>query len=98
MGEVRYQILRVFDTHGDAHRPVADALRGALLSRQPGMRRLRGQLDAWIERTGDLGSESPDVYALEIADELRVINPRSSRFTTFRENAELMKRWASEGK
>lgn len=58
----------------------------------------RTRLDRWIDRTGDLGPESPEIYAKEIADELDVINPASPRFETFRQNAELNKRWAAKGK
>ncbi len=58
----------------------------------------RARLDRWVEETGDLGPESPEIYAREMADELNVINPASPRFATFRENAELNKRWAAEGK
>lgn len=58
----------------------------------------RTRLDRWIDKTGDLGPESPEIYAKEIADELDVINPASPRFETFRQNAELNKRWAAEGK
>ncbi|TVS15774.1 MAG: DUF229 domain-containing protein [Planctomycetaceae bacterium] len=58
----------------------------------------RVRLDRWINETGDLGPESPEIYAKEIADELNVINPASPRFETFRQNAERNKRWAAEGK
>jgi len=59
---------------------------------------LRERMDQWITESRDLGSESPEIYDLEIADELNVINPKSPRYETFRENAQLMKRWAAEGK
>lgn len=58
----------------------------------------RSRLDRWIKDTGDLGPESPEVYALEISDELSTINPRNPRYETFRKNAELYKQWAREGK
>ena len=45
-----------------------------------------------------MGSESPEVYAQEIADELNAMNKKSPRYETFRRNAEMYKRWAKEGK
>lgn len=59
---------------------------------------LRARLDDWIVETGDLGTESPEVYALEIEDELNVIKPGTPRYKEFEANAELMKRWMAEGK
>lgn len=58
----------------------------------------RERLDQWMEETGDGGTESPEIYALEIEDELNVIKPGTARYREFEANAELMKRWASEGK
>jgi arylsulfatase A-like enzyme len=62
------------------------------------LRQLRPRLERWIEETGDLGPESPEIYAREIADELKLIDPASPRHETFRKNAELNKQWAAEGK
>ena len=62
------------------------------------LRQLRQRLERWIEETGDLGSESREIYAREIADELNLIDPASPRYETFRRNAELNKKWAAEGK
>lgn len=59
---------------------------------------LRARLDEWIDATGDLGPESPEIYAREMADELNVIPPKSPRFEIFRQNAELNQRWAAKGK
>lgn len=58
----------------------------------------RRRLNEWIVETGDMGSESPEVYAQEIADELNAMNKKSARYTTFRRNAEMYKQWAKEGK
>lgn len=58
----------------------------------------RRRLDDWIVETGDLGSESPEVYAQEIDDELNAMSKKSARYTTFRRNAETYKQWAKEGK
>ncbi|MAG94257.1 MAG: sulfatase [Planctomycetaceae bacterium] len=62
------------------------------------LRRHRSRLEKWIEETGDSGSESPEVYAQEMADELSFIKRTSPRYETFRKNAEQYKRWAKEGK
>lgn len=59
---------------------------------------LRRGLDRWIVETGDLGPESPEIYDLEIRDELSTIKPGTTRFREFRENAERIKRWVAEGK
>ena len=59
---------------------------------------LRRRLDDWIVETGDMGSESPEVYAQEIADELNAMNKKSPRYSTFRRNAEMYKQWTKEGK
>lgn len=58
----------------------------------------RLRLDQWIEETGDQGTESPEIYALEIQDELKGIRKGSTRFKEFKENSELMQRWMAEGK
>lgn len=59
---------------------------------------LRGQLGRWIEESKDPGSESPKVYAQEMADELSFIKRNSPRHETFRKNAAMYKQWASDGK
>ena len=59
---------------------------------------LRGQLGQWIEESKDPGSESPEVYAQEMADELSFIKRDSPRHETFRKNAAMYKQWASDGK
>lgn len=58
--------------------------------------RLSTELDEWIVRTGDPGAESPEIYALEIADELSVIKPETDRYRTFKANAEVYKQWMAE--
>ncbi len=62
------------------------------------LKNLRAKLDDWIRSTGDLGTESPEVYALEVADELNTMKTTSARYKTFRENAKLMKQWAADGR
>lgn len=62
------------------------------------LEQMRQRLDEWIVATGDQGTESPEIYALEIEDELNVIKPGTARHREFKENAELMKRWMAEGK
>lgn len=58
----------------------------------------RERLELWIEETGDMGPESPEVYAQEIEDELANIKPGSKRYREFKANAERTKRWVEEGK
>lgn len=58
----------------------------------------RKRLKKWIEESGDMGPESPEIYALEMSDELNAMNKKSERFKTFGRNVEMYKRWASEGK
>lgn len=57
------------------------------------LRTHRDMLDRWIKQSRDQGTESPDVYALEMADELSVIKPKSARFETFRQNAKRYQEW-----
>jgi len=63
----------------------------------------RTRLKRWVKDTGDMGPESPEVYAQEIADELAFIDRRKSktkpaRYYDFKRNAELYQRWLAEGK
>ncbi len=58
---------------------------------------LSSRLDRWIEETGDPGDDSPEIYDLEIADELAVIKAGSARHRVFSENAEIYRRWMGEG-
>lgn len=60
--------------------------------------RLSALLDQWIEESGDPGDESPEVYDLEIADELAVIKAGSERYRAFSKNAEVYRQWMKEGK
>lgn len=57
----------------------------------------RELLDKWIKETHDLGPETPEVYELEIRDQLKSRNNQAWR-DAYRRNAEQYKRWASEGK
>lgn len=59
--------------------------------------RHRALLNTWIEATGDLGPESPEVYELEVRDQLKSRNNQAWR-DAFRSNAEQYKRWAEEGR
>ena len=57
----------------------------------------RRRLAHWIEATGDPGPESPEVYQLEIDDQLKSTRDPKAR-ATYRKNSELYKKWAKEGK
>jgi len=58
----------------------------------------RGEnLNRWIERTGDPGPESPEVYVLETEDQMKSTRNKTAR-EIYRKNSELYKRWAREGK
>jgi arylsulfatase A-like enzyme len=61
-------------------------------------RDLSRRLDQWIAESRDPGDESPEVYDLEVADELAVIKPGSDRYRAFSENAKVYRRWMKEGK
>ncbi len=61
-------------------------------------RALSARLDQWIAESRDPGDESPEVYDLEITDELAVIKQGSERHRVFSENAEVYRRWMKEGK
>lgn len=52
----------------------------------------RKLLDDWIAATKDPGPETPEVYILEIEDQLKGRNDE-----IYRKNAELYKQWAREG-
>ncbi len=56
----------------------------------------RQRLELWIERTGDPGPETSEVYRLEVEDQMKSMRHEASR-ESFRRNTELYKRWASEG-
>jgi arylsulfatase A-like enzyme len=57
----------------------------------------RKLLDDWMIETNDPGPESPEVYQMEIDDQLKSTrNPKSRE--TYRNNSELYKKWAKEGK
>ncbi len=53
-------------------------------------------LDRWIEESRDPGDESPEVYDLEMADELATMKPGSARYEAFSRNAEIYRRWIRE--
>lgn len=59
--------------------------------------RHRKRLDTWIDETKDMGPETPEVYDLEITDQLNVTkNPKSREI--YSRNADQYRTWASEGK
>lgn len=62
------------------------------------LRDLGARLDAWIRDSRDPGPESPEVYAMEIEDELANARPGTPRYDDFKANAGQMKRWAAEGR
>lgn len=57
----------------------------------------RQRLRKWIEETGDMGPESPEVYVLETEDQMQSTRNETSR-ENYRKNTELYKQWAREGK
>ncbi|GAA5504754.1 sulfatase [Novipirellula caenicola] len=57
----------------------------------------RQRLQRWIEETGDMGPESPEVYVLETEDQMQSMRNKTSR-ENYRKNTELYKQWAREGK
>ena len=57
----------------------------------------RETLDQWIEETDDQGSESDEIYALEIEDQMRATRNAASR-EQFRRNSELYQRWRAADK
>ena len=57
----------------------------------------RAHLEQWIQRTGDPGPESPEVYTLETEDQMKSTRNKES-VERYRKNAELYKAWAREGK
>lgn len=59
--------------------------------------RHRAQLENWIEKTGDPGPETPEVYIMETEDQMKSIRNKTSR-ENYRKNSELYRKWASEGK
>ena len=56
----------------------------------------REALDRWIEKTGDMGSESDAVYDMEIEDQMRSTRNAASR-EQYRSNSEVYKAWRSKG-
>lgn len=57
----------------------------------------RKWLSEWIERTGDPGPESPEVYILETQDQMKTNRNTASR-EAYRKNSELYLKWAAEGR
>ena len=58
---------------------------------------MRNRLGQWIEKTGDPGPETSEVYILETEDQMNSTRNAVSR-ENYRKNSELYLRWAKEGK
>ena len=58
---------------------------------------MRKRLDRWLEKTGDPGPETPEVYILETEDQMKSTRNAASR-ENYRKNSELYMRWATSGK
>ena len=58
---------------------------------------MRLRLDRWLEKTGDPGPETPEVYILETEDQMKSTRNAASR-ENYRKNSELYIRWATRGK
>jgi arylsulfatase A-like enzyme len=61
-------------------------------------RALSARLDQWIAESRDPGDESPEVYDLEIADELAQIKKGTERHRAFSGNADIYRQWMRAGK
>lgn len=57
----------------------------------------RQRLDRWISKTGDMGPETPEVYVMETEDQMQSTRNKESR-ERYRQNSEIYKQWAREGK
>jgi arylsulfatase A-like enzyme len=57
---------------------------------------IRKRLGQWIEKTGDPGPETPEVYVLETEDQMKSTRNAASR-ENYRKNSEIYKRWAASG-
>ena len=60
----------------------------------PVLREHRQHLRDWIKRTGDPGPETPEVYDLEINDQLRSMKKSSAGYKAYSANAENYRKWA----
>ncbi|NNE94086.1 MAG: sulfatase, partial [Verrucomicrobiales bacterium] len=56
----------------------------------------RKRVQDWIEETGDRGPETPEVYLLEVEDQMKTLKGKS--LETYRKNSVLYQKWVSEGK
>ena len=56
---------------------------------------MRKHLEQWIEKTGDTGPETPEVYVLETEDQMKSNRNAASR-ENYRKNSELYLRWAKQ--
>lgn len=62
------------------------------------MQALSSRLDQWIEESRDPGDESPEIYDLEIADQLATMREGSEGHRAYSENAEIYRQWMREGR
>ena len=58
---------------------------------------MRKRLSEWMEKTGDPGPETAEVYRLETEDQMQSNRNPASR-EQYRQNSELYRRWAASGK
>jgi hypothetical protein len=67
------------------------------------LKKMRSHLDTWMEETNDHGreGESPEMYDSDMAEYFKKFEIRpelKGKDRPIRENIELMKKWAAEGK
>jgi arylsulfatase A-like enzyme len=62
----------------------------------PVLEKHRNQLRDWIKRTGDPGPETPEVFHLETADQMRTMKKTSAGYKAYFANTERAKKWATE--
>jgi arylsulfatase A-like enzyme len=91
----------------ELYRYAQDRWQTVNLADDPGhakaLREHRERLENWVAKTGDMGPESPEIYDLEITDELDFIDRRKTkikpaRYIEFKRNAETYRGWAAEGR
>ena len=58
---------------------------------------MRKRLSEWMEKTGDPGPETAEIYRLETEDQMQSNRNPASR-EQYRQNSELYRRWAASGK
>ena len=63
----------------------------------PELQRHRDALDQWIVRTADPGTESDEVYELEVQAQINSTKKATSR-EQFRKNSEISQAWRAAGR